>query len=1656
MIKQEEAEYFFKARAIDRPNLEQLNDLDASYQGLGKIMSKKSKEHKENAKKSYSKARDVNEINFELFKTLFKEKDFTFNPFETKQGEALAFMFFGEVLGATLAKVWHKIDLLPYQTGYYRRSFRMKKVNEDTVKKKLRFLQNLYELRVGKTSSALFNMNILEITQYMVYTSNHTLALPLCVYVEQENQEALKTLIWDIFLAEDEIGAVNSGLIRALLLSNDKESWEMVGKLLLSAQRQEGLRQTILEALDETSVGALAYMIKLVLDHDLYRFSSVVRAVDTWFGFGWEAPKKSTIKRVLELSANFFEKPEEIEKRLKKSRDNLELYVALWAKAVLDDVGEANLLAIEMIKHDTTREKKLLSFMFMKETGRTDTALVPWIDENFGMGDVVLDYYMLELLPMSQAKEIVSQLFEKIKAVALNIPKEGVSSKGKVFEWKVFTVTADYFYRELLNHASEEILKELGRDIVLLPTSVRESYMNKLFPKHYMWSWNLRELHKKKAKFLVLEEDSWKREVLYQALVDKNTSVQATGLNVLNSIDLYAKEYEIVELLFKRKSKILRQFLIDFTLKQEEQVLSAMVDKIIVSKDISQRLGGLELLTQLYSNNKMSTFVNKHKENYQSRLKLSKNEEVLLSKMANTKKELEFSHANGYGVVDYEQLQAIYVLEDKFSDIDKSKNIFDEFIDKDKVIKAINDLVELFKRHQNYEYSYEGWNGEMETKLLIHGIEHSKRETEGLSKEEKFKLLPLYELWEQWYREANLNSIEMTVAFGMTKSKEYKYIKKPSEEIIARYYPKIEGLKLKIEDKWQSLDRAIHDLIYEVINAYCDRTEITSFQLDMIESMMIHFPKQQKDHYAYRIASELENYWDLEQRELELIERKWKVSMHLFYAKRNQKGSMTSTQLAKQNKNRDDLPHVSFTLRLYREGLLNANDLLFHTLVDGRSLIHEFELKEYKEKDAFSKFSEASLKTLKAKYAQLKTNLLELELTRGDKETEASEYIGHFSRIEGIAYFIRILGLIGKSKLNTHVFSQMLRKTWAKEEEKYEDFKTLVEALKFSKNRWLEVAMYVPQWANWIGKLIKLESLEDAVWWFQAHASGRYYLNDEDRAIIAKYSAISHEDFGRGALDIAWFSKVYPQIGKANWRTLTEFAKYTKGNHRLVKLYSSIILGEVKIREIGQKVKTKRDKDYLRGLGLVPLSKKTPQKDLLNRYNIFQTFLKESKQFGAQRQESEKNAVEIGMDNLSRTAGYSDSIRLSLVMEAKATKEIMEKAILTFDEVVLTLAIDDFGKADILVQKESKTQKSIPAKLKKEKAVKELIANKNYLKKQYSRVLKFLEESMVTEEQFSVQELEGLMEHPVVKALLSKLVVMVSGDKVAIFNSVLKLVDFEERSQTFDPTELGVIAHPSHLHETQTWSALQKFAFDSELVQPFKQIFRELYLLTEDEKEKAIYSKRYEGHQIQVQKTVALLKTRGWKTDYDEGLHKTFHKEGYIARVYAMADWFSPSDVEAPTLEQVSFESLKDCKTIQLTDVNKVVFSEVMRDMDLVVSVAHVGGVDPEASHSTLEMRAVLAKESARLFKLENVEVKTRHVIIEGKLATYSLHLGSGIVSKEGLGLSIIPVHSQHRGRLFLPFIDDDPKSAEIISKMKLLAEDEKIQDPTVLSQILG
>ena len=166
--------------------------------------------------------------------------------------------------------------------------------------------------------------------------------------------------------------------------------------------------------------------------------------------------------------------------------------------------------------------------------------------------------------------------------------------------------------------------------------------------------------------------------------------------------------------------------------------------------------------------------------------------------------------------------------------------------------------------------------------------------------------------------------------------------------------------------------------------------------------------------------------------------------------------------------------------------------------------------------------------------------------------------------------------------------------------------------------------------------------------------------------------------------------------------------------------------------------------------------------------------------------------------------------------------------------------------------------------------------------------------------------------------------------------------------------------------------------------------------------------------------------------------------------------FLTPAEVELPTIGGVHFTKPHEYLAEPLDAVSPRVFSETMRDLDLVVSVAHAGGVDPEASASTVEMRAALVREMTRVMRLDNVRfVDDTHVVIEGVLGEYSVHLGSAVVHRRpGGAVCIIPVNSQRRGRLFLPFADDDPKTAEVVSKVLLLARDGQIKDPTILEQL--
>ena len=1664
MIKQEQAEKFLGKHEPKQLKEADLASFSTAYQQLGKYI--------------------INLIDYDescVFEREFASYNFPDKLWESKEGKALALLLFGKEIAPYVQRVWDSLLAYPYQRWWERRPFRSKNPADYTEVQlsKMCTLHHYYSSGVGV-------LPIAEQFQYVVYNEDDVEAF--FALLLDEKPDAYYELFKDIFSSEHEIGGVCPVLIKAALITQDTRYRTLVEQLLLAAQLQEGLRQMILESLDGTSLKSLQHFIGVILEHNLTRFSSVVRAVDVWLGFGWEAPQQSVIKRTLELSQTFLSDRVAAEKAV-NSKDNIERYVALWAVGVRS-VQQALDLAVKAIQDpQTSHEGRIVTLYFVQQTQITYTDIATYAEAHFGEA-ADLDYWLLQNLPKGSPSPA---LFDRMQAVAKTLPKEGKHFEGVGFRWLSFTLKPQDIYRFLIGEANEAQQERLAAELSEIPVEERQNLLQNVYPVLGRGRYYYESEAEKKKKPEKYPADSWQRALVRTALNDKAAMVAGIAFDIFKKIPLVHEDILAIEQVLSRKNKEQRKESVALLVKQPESVLKDSTSRLIVSKSADQRLAALEILTVLQEEQRLTDYVTEQVEAYRER-KLTKNEQVLMDKLAYNSDEtgeVRYDLSNGFGVIDFDRLTPFVLPQPLFDKERKEKKgglfkkksdfLFDKIIRVEKVREALNDLLVIWRKHKDYEYQYEGYQGATITTLLGKEIRRQHQEQEGETPMDRLNDLPLAELWKDWHQKHQLNEIEYEYAIRYCENIFYENeIPKQLKSYLAGYYP---DFKVAFQGNvggnyYESEARRLEDLLAPISEAYAeDRAFSASFKLSVFEDALATYPPEKRkvkierdyddmdwteviDEFVISM-NQVENgdidYYTPEQR-LKL----WQL-LYYVYAQKQTKDDLTIynpqevlTDLRAKVRESERLPGVNgelagLTLTLYQKGQLSADDLLFFCLLEDDL----FTVAQGGENYFYRRLPEALKTSLTFPDTQLellKTRMLQVELQRGDLPTDASIYIRYLQEIEGMHYFFEALERMGKEPFakgyyygndltKRRTFSHILEVSQPSATDTFAAFKAHLDKIKITDKRLVEAACYALHWADWIGDYLQIKDFKEAIWWFIAHTTD--YMDAEKETIVSQYSTVPRDDFQRGAIDVDWYHRVHKAVGKEGWKLIQESAKYLSDGmgYRRVKLYSAVLTGEIKLDEVIQKITEKRDKDYVMALGLVPINKKKEEEDLVRRYNLLQTFLKESKQFGQQRQESEKNAVEIGLDNLSRNAGYEDSIRFSWAMEAKATQQIMEKSTLVQDDTTIKLVIDEQGKAELEVTKGDKTLKSIPDKYKKNKEVEALKDNKTYLTKQYSRTRLSLEQAMLSQTLFTAAELGKILEHPVVKAMLSKLVLFNPDTQASGFWQDGKLLSAEGTLTPLKATDKLLIAHPSHLFYAVQWDLYQKYLFDKEIKQPFKQVFRELYIPTKDELETSNRSERYQGHQVQPQKTVALLRGRGWTVNYEEGLQKVYHKEGFRATIYAAADWYTPSDVEAPTLEYVVFYNLKDGKEVPMKEINPVIFSEVMRDVDLVVSVAHVGGVDPEASHSTMQMRGALARESARLFKLTNVEVKERYILIKNEHGDYSLHLGSGMISRGGLQINVVAVQSQHRGRIFLPFVDDDPKTAEIISKMKLLSE---------------
>ena len=1570
--------------------------------------------------------------------------------------------------------------------------------------------------------------------------------------IHNGDKELIQYLLDQIY---EEGGHLSYLRIRAIMMSGNTELLEALGKLLLAARLQEGVRQSICENMDCGCMESFTCLFKIIMDNNLIRYPSVMRAAATWTGLlSEESSDNDRISRKQVGLIGDYIADEDARSKALESEDSMEIYLALWSYGTTDVCIATNKVIELCIKG--SRHQRMVALYYL------NTMDLPFSEHQIAKS--VVRYFNEEQDVMALAmRSFMGDSYDYMWKLNYGgnrysvLASDGLDERLKDGR-RVYADADKYFADEEECRLYYDIMKEM-----LLRLQKRKVEFDPC-----IFLWNKEELSKSALLlrmaicasalkdnelidevvenlslvgegsfnydrcqvllFLLIEPQTKKQwEALTLAVADAESQTREWAYRILRSKKLPDECYSLLEEMLKYKKADVREHVIDLLddLKDEDKL--ALVERLLADKKVEKRTAGLDFVLRMKQNPSKKKYFDEMCTYVKNMEKPTTKEEILIKEILEETKE-NLSADNGYGIYDvncsyepaYDQEyieEGRKLIADMFPDsviaqndkgplkklsgkLKKLERLSEELA----VLKKLDDLIE-----DNKELEYPNWNGSI-MNMLANSIGYYNNESGE-------RVFAFSDLWDDFY-EKNLHDYKavLKLKIWMNSSKDpnkgyQAYFADTVAELLGeemnhapelKYENQINQILIYLEEKHRDI-RTLHHMSaavseWMIVNTgklvykwsekrYLGGTEYERSILTHLQLQYFFFPLSDTDEdfeYLFPIyyglmnkvgfvADEYSPYYIGGLMKLGLPDAcTWLKACDMGMISKDFMYSMLMNANAVSL--RETLNNISELIKYIRENkkavATRQSEGIWRQRKRNEMIRKLYGNAAYEE--SFHPDDSSLTALVNEVYETLVRTIMDVELVRGDTPTVFSKDIFALRRVYGVDYFVRILSALGKETLERSKWfdsgyykqkdaskkeslSHLLMACVPDEDDDAGALRKRIKNTDIDEKRLVEAALYSPEWMGIVGDYLGWEGFTSGCYYFMAHMNETF--DDKRTAMIAKYTPISIDELSAGAFDLNWFNEVYKTLGGKHFDMLYQAAKYISdgAKHTRARKYADAVNGKLDKEKTEKEIEAKRNKDLLMAYALIPLKKNEDTK----RYLFIQKYIKESRQFGAQRRASERIAADIAIKNLAVTAGYTDTTRFILKMEASVASEL-QKFFTPYpvEDVYVSLNLTADNKLETICTKDDKRLKNIPARLKKNEYIISLKEAGKTLTEQARRTKQMLEEAMEEETVFTIGELRNMMESPIAAAIVDKLVLKVNDeDRFVFVNSLSE--ENDGKGNLFnvgnlpDDTEV-LIAHPYHMYKAKKWREIEQYIFDNKIRQPFKQVFRELYVKTEEERNSG-RSMRYSGNQIQVKQTIGCLKGRRWVCDAENGLQKVFYKENIIAGIYALADWFSPADIEAPTLEWVVFTDRKTFKEIPIKNIPDVLFSEVMRDVDLAVSVAHAGEVDPEMSHSTVEMRKAIVEFTLPLFKLSNVTLTDSHAIIEGTRAKYTVHLGSGVIHQmNGPMINVLPVHSQHRGRIFLPFVDDDPKTSEIISKILLFAEDGKIKDPFILEQI--
>ncbi len=1493
---------------------------------------------------------------------------------------------------------------------------------------------------------------------------------------------------------DHEIGAMGRHVAIGLLGADREDGWELMEKMLLAAQRQEGLRQVLFSSVARCHPDAFVRCLHLIVKHKLSRFSSVIQAVNEWFGVQFKAGSNKKIHAQIEQVATFLTDAKAVKAALKDDDPEV-INLALWALA-FQDAASSLAPATKLAKH----ESEAIRFIAVRHLGRIDdpkssNALITAIDDD----DVRIAWQAVEGISESDHSP---KLFEALERFLYRIPAKTTTTKPIVWPWLELSLRRE--------HISGVLLNSLGK----LPAT-------KLIP-------HLKALHswtRSQAIHLIANAKKWDkltRETILSAVGDASADVRSSALQALSKVKLQGDEIETLEGYLSRTSVDLRTGVIELLLKLPNDAVLNSASRMLESKKKNIRSAGLELFRKLSEEDReRDQCIQTVGAWADQQRKITKEEQSQVDGILRSS-EPKLSFFDALGLFDPADLAP--------KQPPTKQKVIANSSTTAKLLKSLDDLAHKHRKVEVNYYSY--WSKEELSAPLSELDYHFPSVQNAKPIRAQLKKLPLRETWTDWYdsRPASLRDkdgfelLRMAVALSMNDywSNGFTQLKKwVGKDKNRKRLGDFLGANFKMPKlRYEEL---VQELVEWLLAIYMPKGA-GDYALDVIETAFATVPdtlhQQVAEAAAAKAKKQVESddfdYDDdvpknLDWRLLSAVSQ-WRDLPSVV-------AGYHGNGLTKQQKNRqwqlenwfempvEGMPPRRPDLRLlidaYKEGEAGISDVTQSLLGDGWNATGSLEtLTQRRVEKSFRPFAER--KEIQTLLMNCRDRILEVELARGESATMVTPAAFAVDCYPGMSTLFRILRALGKEpfkklrgwRANTSdsrqaTFTSLVAKTYPAETDKPADFvkqyRLLAKEQFCDQEKLLQLAFLAPQWTPFIEETLKWNGFTEGIYWFMAHmatwgmddALGDDDLEDEDdfvdvdddddeaprperlsrwERIIRERTDLNREARGEGAIDVNWFHRMFAELKPKRFHEMAAAAKFAASSQQAkrAQLIADVLVGRAKKSDIVAGIRKKKLKEYVRLIGLLPLPSGAKRStDLMDRYELLQEYRRYANGLSSMSRPEALRSCEIGLQNLASTAGFADPLRLQWTLEAESTSDLAKgPVVVSKGDVSLTLELDEQAAPLMTIHRGEKQLKSLPKTVNKDKKFVELRERHKHLKRQASRVKASLQEAMCRGDEFTGGELATLSSHAILWPQLQRLVLVGEGIMGYPDKRGKALRDHSGKLEPVKKNERLSIAHPHDLLKSKSWRKWQKDCFVAERLQPFKQIFRELYVPTAQER-KGSESTRYAGHQVNQRQAFALWGRRGWSVDEYGGAFKAFPDDDVSVTVEFNHGVTTPLEVEGLTVERISFRSRDDLKPLKLAKLDPRLFSEVMRDLDLVVSVAHVGEVDPEATESTVEMRVSLLRETCQLLGIKNVKFKDQKAQIAGKLGDYTVHLGSGVVHRQpGGSVCIVPVHSQHRGRLFLPFADDDPRTAEVISKTLLLARDEEIDDPIILEQL--